>query len=72
MELLSGVGGVGVGPGLGNNPPMPLHPAPPVLPIAELEILAAMTSPSMAIVVPFAAARVLLSQNVKVGRDGGR
>mmetsp|Transcript_17526 Transcript_17526/g.20660 ORF Transcript_17526/g.20660 Transcript_17526/m.20660 type:complete len:2197 (+) Transcript_17526:396-6986(+) len=43
-----------------------LHPSPPVIPLAELEALAKLTSPPIPVVVAFAAARVLLSQNVHV------
>ena len=43
-----------------------MHPAPPVLPMAELEALAKLRHPPVPVVVAFAAARVLLSQNIHV------
>jgi hypothetical protein len=43
-----------------------LHPLPPELPIAELEVLARLTNPPMPVVAAFAATRVLLSQNIHV------
>ena len=43
-----------------------MHPAPPLLPMAELEALAKLRHPPVPVVVAFAAARVLLSQNIHV------
>ena len=43
-----------------------LHPPPPSLPLAELEALGRLSEPPITVVAAFAAARVLLSQNVHV------